>query len=149
MERKLKHLEMLQNIISRMANNSFLLKGWTVTLVVGLLAFANVKEMEPKFMILALLPTISFWILDGFFLHQEWLFRALYNYTATLDEDNIDFLMNPNSFNTKERSWKNAIFSKTLRLFYLPILFVVIIAIAISFMDSDNCIILLAKLINS
>ncbi|WHY03393.1 hypothetical protein [Neobacillus sp. DY30] len=147
MERKLKHLEMLQNIICRMANNSFLLKGWTVTLVVGLFAFANVKEMEPKFMILALLPTISFWILDGFFLHQEWLFRALYNYTTTLDEDNIDFLMDPTSFNTKERSWKKAIISKTLRLFYLPILLVVIIAIAISLMDGDKCI-LLTKLVN-
>ncbi|WP_045521366.1 hypothetical protein [Neobacillus niacini] len=148
MEGKLKHLEMLQNTISRMANNSFLLKGWTVTLVVGLFAFANVEEMESKFIILALLPTLSFWLLDGFFLHQEWLFRTLYDYTTTLDQDDIDFLMDPISFNTEERSWKNAIFSKTLRLFYLPILCVVIIAIVISFMDTD-CSILLAKLINS
>lgn len=147
MERKLKHLEMLQNIINRLANNSFLLKGWTVSLVVGLFAFANVKDMEPKFMMLALIPTISFWILDGFFLHQEWLFVELYNYTTTLDEGEIDFLMDTTSFRTKKFNWKNAIFSNTLWLFYLPILIIIIIAIAFSFMVSDNCI-LLTNLIN-
>jgi len=31
----IKHLEMLQVVISRMAANSFILKGWTVTLVAG------------------------------------------------------------------------------------------------------------------
>lgn len=44
MEEKMRHLEMIQNVISRMASNSFLLKGWTVTLVVGLLAFATSRK---------------------------------------------------------------------------------------------------------
>jgi hypothetical protein len=30
---KIKHLEMIQAVISRLANNSFLLKGWSITLV--------------------------------------------------------------------------------------------------------------------
>ena len=36
MDRKMKHLEMIQGVISRMANNSFMLKGWAVTLVAGI-----------------------------------------------------------------------------------------------------------------
>ncbi len=32
MEQKIKHLEFIQAAINRMAGNSFLLKGWTVTL---------------------------------------------------------------------------------------------------------------------
>jgi len=36
MEKKLKHLEMLQGVINRMANNSFLLKGWSVVLISAL-----------------------------------------------------------------------------------------------------------------
>jgi len=36
MEAKLKHLEMIQDVIKRMASNSFLLKGWSLTLVVAL-----------------------------------------------------------------------------------------------------------------
>lgn len=33
MEEKIRHLEMVQGIINRMAGNSFFLKGWMVTLV--------------------------------------------------------------------------------------------------------------------
>jgi hypothetical protein len=35
---KEKHLELIQAVISRMAGNSFLLKGWSVTLAAALLA---------------------------------------------------------------------------------------------------------------
>ena len=36
MDAKLKHLEMIQGVINRMANCSFLLKGWSVTLIAAL-----------------------------------------------------------------------------------------------------------------
>jgi hypothetical protein len=36
-EAKLKHLEFIQNTISRMAHNSFLLKGWAITMLGALL----------------------------------------------------------------------------------------------------------------
>ena len=35
---KIQHLQMILGIINRMASNSFALKGWTVTLVVGVYA---------------------------------------------------------------------------------------------------------------
>ena len=38
MENKRKHLEFIQNIISRMAGNLFFLRGWTITLIAALLA---------------------------------------------------------------------------------------------------------------
>jgi hypothetical protein len=38
MERKLKHLELIQGVINRMAHCSFLLKGWSVILISGLFA---------------------------------------------------------------------------------------------------------------
>ena len=41
MEKKLKHLEMVQGVINRMANNSFMLKGWAVTLVAGIFALSG------------------------------------------------------------------------------------------------------------
>ena len=31
MDRKMKHIEMIQGVISRMTRNSFMLKGWTIT----------------------------------------------------------------------------------------------------------------------
>jgi hypothetical protein len=40
-EKKIKHLEFLQNVITRMNSNSFLIKGWTVTIVSALFALAS------------------------------------------------------------------------------------------------------------
>ena len=42
MENKIKHLEIIQGIINRMAGNSFALKGWAVTLIAGIFALANI-----------------------------------------------------------------------------------------------------------
>lgn len=130
MESKIRHLEMIQNVMTRMASNSFLLKGWTVTIVVGLLAFANIAEMDSKYILIAFVPTVFFWVLDGFFIHQEWLFRELYEKVVTINnEAGIDFSMNTKPFNSWKNSWISAIFSITLLIFYIPIIAVIIIAI--------------------
>jgi len=65
MEKKLKHLEMIQGVINRMAHCSFLLKGWSVILLSGLFALAA-KEANLLFVYLAYLPVIAFWVLDGY-----------------------------------------------------------------------------------
>ncbi|WP_133511624.1 hypothetical protein [Candidatus Thiosymbion oneisti] len=62
-----KHLDLLQGVINRMAGNSFLLKGWNVTLVAALLAVAA-DELEPLQVSVALLPVLALWGLDGYFL---------------------------------------------------------------------------------
>ena len=76
----LEHLKMLQGVISRMAQNSFLLKGWSVTLAAGLLA-AAISDKQ-IYAALALFPTLVFWGLDAYYLQQERLFRALYDAVA-------------------------------------------------------------------
>ncbi len=68
------HLEFIQNNIGRMAGNSFVLKGWTVTLTAGLLAL-TAKDYNPVFALVALFPGLVFWGLDAFYLEQERLFR--------------------------------------------------------------------------
>lgn len=55
MEQKMKHLELIQEVIKRMANNSFLLKGWTVTLVTGILALAS-KDTDKQYFWIAYIP---------------------------------------------------------------------------------------------
>ncbi|MBA5715634.1 hypothetical protein DT035_12570 [Bacillus subtilis] len=129
-ERKIRHLEMIQNIINRLASNSFLIKGWTVTIVVGLFAFANFKEMNSQFIIVALIPVLFFWGLDGFFLYQEKLFRKLYVHVINLQVDKVNFSMEIESFKTKY-GWITATKSKTLLPFYLPIIAVILIAYCI------------------
>ncbi len=125
----MRHLEMIQNVISRMASNSFLLKGWTVTLVVGLLAFANIKEMNADFMFLALVPALFFWVLDGYFIHQERLYVKLYEHVTTLNNNQIDFSLDASQYEEKTGGLVAAFWSNTLKLFYMPTLLVVFAAI--------------------
>ncbi len=127
MEKTLKHLEMIQNVINRLANSSFFLKGWTVIFVAAVLGFAT-KDSKPMYVWLAAIPTLSFWVLDGFYLNQERLFRRLYDTVRETDEDEIDFSMDTVPFK-QTGDWLKAVFSKTLLCFYVTILLVIVIVL--------------------
>lgn len=122
MENKRKHLEFIQAVVSRMAGNLFFLRGWTITLIAALLALfikGNGSNYVIYFLIILILV---FWILDGYFLSQERLFRALYNHVRKLDEKEIDFSMNTDEYKKDEKnSWVCSMFSGTLLVFYLPL----------------------------
>lgn len=126
MSNKHVHLEMIQGVVNRLSHNSFLLKGWSVILVSAMFALAA-KDAQLLFVFFAYFPAIAFWCLDGYFLRQERLFRALYDHVRVLPEDNIDFSMNTSKVATKVESWESVTFSKTLRIFHG----VVLITIAI------------------
>ena len=117
MESKIKHLEMIQAIISRLANNSFLLKGWGVVLVSALFALAA-KDSEPLFVYLAFFPAIAFWILDGYYLRQERLFRKYYDAVREKEDSEIDFSMDTSSIKREVKVWFRVCFSRTLLIFY-------------------------------
>lgn len=122
MENKRKHLEFIQAIIGRMASNLFFLRGWTITLIAGLFAL-SAKDANPKYVYIAFVPLFIFWVLDGYFLSQERLFRALYDHVRRLAENDIDFSMNVSVYRKDRRNgWLCSMFSRTLLLFYLPLL---------------------------
>jgi hypothetical protein len=85
---RVKHLEMIQAIVTRMAGNSFLVKGWTVTVAAALVAVAA-KDSEARFALVALLPALSFWGLDAYYLRYERLFRQLYEGVRTAPEETL------------------------------------------------------------
>ncbi len=124
--KKEKHLEMIQNIISRMAGNSFLLKGWSVIIISALFAL-SAKESNSNLIIVAYLPAISFWILDSFFLWQERMYRKLYDSIRSRDESMIDFSLDAYSYKKSVDSWLLTCFSKTLFIFHGTILITIII----------------------
>eukprot|EP01026_Neomeris_dumetosa_P066719 TRINITY_DN64749_c0_g2_i1.p1 TRINITY_DN64749_c0_g2~~TRINITY_DN64749_c0_g2_i1.p1 ORF type:complete len:102 (-),score=2.05 TRINITY_DN64749_c0_g2_i1:5-310(-) len=86
MDRKLKHLEFIQGVINRLSTNSFLLKGWSVILVASLTALSE-HNSKIGFIFLAYIPAIIFWGLDGYFLWQERVYRALYNHVREKEPD--------------------------------------------------------------
>lgn len=117
MDKKIKHLEMLQAIIQRKADNSFMLKGWNVILVSAMFALA-VDSSKDRLVFLAYLPAFVFWLLDGYFLHQERLFRKLYDKVRETGEEAIDFSMNTAPVADQVSSWPRVMFSRTLLLFH-------------------------------
>jgi len=117
LEKKLKHLEFIQNTITRMANNSFLLKGWSIT-VVGALIGLNKDGLDAKVITITTFITFMFWILDAYFLKQERFFRKRYDEVSKKEEESIDFSMKLDKPLTSNDDWVNVFFSVTLNIFY-------------------------------
>lgn len=80
-----KHLEFLQNNISRMNQCSFQIKGWAITLASALVAvFAATISTECSrgnriYIFVAITSTVLFWILDSMYLSKERKFVGMYN----------------------------------------------------------------------
>src|SRR5262249_38273127 len=117
---KVEHLKFIQAAIARMSTNSFLLKGWTVTLVAALFAF-GAKEADRAFVVIAWVPVLVFAGLDGYYLWRERLYRLLHTKVAARGDDApADFSMDTSEFRTTE-TWRGALASKTVLGFYLPV----------------------------
>jgi hypothetical protein len=125
-DHEIKHLDMLQGVIARMAGNSSNLKTWTVTLLAGIFALAA-KDADRRFLIVALAPAVGFWALDAYFLTQERRYRALYDDVRM--QNGVDaFSMNTGAYTTT-KPYSAALFSATLLAFYGAItVFVAILA---------------------
>lgn len=108
----IKHLEFIQNIITRMNTNSFQIKEWMITIVSALLAlFASSDKESVLYIFVAIVPTLIFWFLDSYYLQQERKYRGLYNDVRELlipenQQDNItDFSMNIEEYTDGEYSF--------------------------------------------
>ena len=117
MDAKIAHLQIIQGVIQRMANTSFGIRGWTVSLVAAVFALAD-PSSERLFFTLAYFPVLAFWVLDGFYVGQERAFRNLYNDVRIRKEDQIDFSMTTN-FNSSY--WAGGCFSMVNLVFYLAV----------------------------
>ncbi len=112
----LKEIEIIQDIIKRMAFNSFVIKGWTITLVAVTLLLRG-SEYQ---VLIAFIPILVFWFLDAYFLWQERLYRRLYNWVIKnrTNTDQYLFDMNAYRFKNEEQSRLRIMFSITLGWFY-------------------------------
>ena len=101
LEAKLKHLEFIQGAIARMSNSSFLFKGWAITIAVGLSAFAATSShgVLRVAMIGAIVSSLLFWGLDGYYLWIEHRYVALYQKVASTEPIETDFSMQTDKSN--------------------------------------------------
>jgi hypothetical protein len=112
-EKLTKHIELVQGVINRMAGNSFLLKGWSVMLVAGLFALAATGG-NWCYAAIGLLPSLSFWWLDAYYLQQERLFRKLHDAVRRGELENEPYCMSTAKYAADVPGLIRTAFSKTV-----------------------------------
>ena len=112
----LKEIDIIQDIVKRMAFNSFMIKGWAITLIVVALLLKGAKYQ----ILIAFIPLLVFWFLDAYFLWQERMYRKLYEWVIhnRLKTDEYLFDMNAYRFKNEVQSKFRVMFSITLGWFY-------------------------------
>ena len=127
---KRKHLEFLQGVINRMASNSFLFKGWSITIIAGISAFAA-KDSNPALMTIPIVSTLLFWAVDAYYLMLERAFRNHYKIVAKQDPSKIDFNMKPASNDIKPTMWISTMKRPVLIMFYGVVLIMLLVLVFI------------------
>lgn len=126
-----KEIDLIQGVINRMARNSFMIKGWSLT-VVGIASSLNLTSEKSAFLCVGI-PVICFffWHLDAFYLRTERKYRALYNDVVDkynhkkYDQINWFSLSTADyEYDPSVGSLKTVMFSKTILPFYLFLIFV-------------------------
>lgn len=135
-EKKVKHLEFIQSNIARMNQCSFQMKGWMITVVTALLAL-YAASIDSKtgcgnniFILVAVAPTVLFWLLDSYYLQQERKFRGIYN--DLIDEAKTseikEFSMPLGKYCGCKYCFFRILFSKTEWTLYLTIIIGLVVA---------------------
>jgi hypothetical protein len=111
-DQRIRHLEMIQGVVGRLSQNSFVVRSWSVTVVSAVFAVVEVGSGTLSTRVLiAIMPAIMFWGLDAYYLRQERLFRCLYaavaqNLQERKEADAVPpFGMDTNPFRPQVSGW--------------------------------------------
>lgn len=127
-EDKRLHLKFIEDAINRMASNSFLIKGWSITALGGLIAVYignQNKNWSYQLLVLTFALVIMFWGHDAYYLLLERRYRNLYEKVVDTDVEQIDYSMEP--LDNGEKVWCVAL-APILKFSY-GIVFVVLLVI--------------------
>ncbi|MEH2498970.1 hypothetical protein V1294_005449 [Bradyrhizobium sp. AZCC 1678] len=126
-ELRVKNLEMLQSLISRMAGYGASFKSYCITVTTGVIGFGLTLH-SPAVAALALLPVLAFAAADAQYLRVERRFRALFDIVRKQKWDEMppfDISLEtapPQSFLSAAISW-------SIVWFYAPLAIVVLLAV--------------------
>ena len=89
---EVEHLKMIVGVVDRLAHNSFLIKGWTISLVAALSVLSR-SGSEATFTWVAVCMAPLFGLLDAWYLTLERRFRGLFR--RAVDGEVAPFDMTP------------------------------------------------------
>ena len=123
---KIKKLEMIQSIISRLNSNSFTIKSWCITIISAIGLF-SISALSYLTLLLGMMVIAVFWIMDSYYLSKEKEFISLYDEVVDSHEI-VDFkLVIPEKLKI---TVFEVLFSKSQVLLY-PILMLILIIIIV------------------
>ena len=100
-----------------MAGNSFLLRGWSITLIVAIFTFTT-KNFNHIYLWFVIFVILVFWVLDSYYLFQERRLRCLYEEVRNKPENDIDFSMKPPENHCKKCTWFSSVRFSGFLVFY-------------------------------
>ncbi|MBS5038480.1 MAG: hypothetical protein KHZ27_08740 [Fusobacterium sp.] len=135
-----KEIDLVQGCINRISNNSFLLKGWTISINGVILALFS--ENINKFFIgsIIMMITFIFWCLDTYYLRLERMFRRLYDWKLEARKKGNEekfYSLDIEDFKNEVDGVIKTMFSKTLFLFY-GFIIILVFVILIFYYFSNN-----------
>lgn len=101
-----KEIDLIQSCINRMAQNSFVVKGWLIALVAVVFALLPEKFNLTFLCFISIVLTVCLWYLDAFFLKMERLYRWKYNWVIKNRMKSDEFIFDLNPHNS--RTWLKA-----------------------------------------
>lgn len=139
-----KEIDLIQGCINRMAQNSFAIKGWLITLVAVILALLP-ETVDVRILCgVVFAATLCFWYLDAYYLKMERLYRWKYEWVIANRGESDEYFYDLNPMKTdmwlpnKDGSKKKApcvvriMFTKSL----VPLYAIVILTCLIFFLCS-------------
>lgn len=134
----LKEIDLIEDCIKRMSSNSFMLKGWSITVLGILLGFMTNLDNWKLISYISVPLCFGFWYLDAFYLKLEKLYTRKYNWIIKnrLTTKDYAFNLNPNEKNMwliTENSDINIIKDVMLSRTLCPLYGVMLIASSVGF----------------
>ncbi len=135
----IEEIKIIQDIIKRMADNSFKIKAWAITVVVAtLLIKTNLNNGY-----IALIPLLTFWFLDAYYLQQEKIFREIYKDKVENKSNNEETMFKINTIPYKCKVpfiFTIMIWNKSITPLYLTIFILLInLAMNLNLFDFIKC----------
>ena len=119
-----KEIDLLQSCIDRMAKNSFMIKGWFVSIYAVILALLPEKVDVMLLCVVLIVVNILFWYLDGVYLRDEKIYRRIYQWVVEARKQNdrelmyqLELNLYKNKIGTMDSVGK-IMLSKSLFIFY-------------------------------
>lgn len=123
---KFNHLTLIQGIISRLASNSFMIKGWLVAILTGSLALSDkLAERISCLPVLYFSLIILFWISDAYFLYLERLYRDKYNEVNKGNFNDYDLHLDKSTMTNELLDYLSSYFAVSKIIFYFPLIAII------------------------